>query len=79
MVAVWGAGGQGPSTTLVMLDHEGSIVDMMYSGQLSGSIRHPSELDGNYEWEKALGEPHKVSVPGHTGCMTQTAHMACFP
>ena len=38
MVAIWAAGGQGPSTTFVMLDLEGNVVDMLYCGQLSGNI-----------------------------------------
>lgn len=38
MVAIWAPGGQGPSTTFVMLDLEGNVVDMLYCGQLSGNI-----------------------------------------
>lgn len=38
MVGIWAPGGQGPSTTFVMLDLEGNVVDMLYCGQLSGNI-----------------------------------------
>ena len=62
MVAVWGGGGQGPSTTLVMVDHEGNMVDMLYCGSLSGAIRHPRDLNENYDWNHALEDAHKVLV-----------------
>lgn len=38
MVAIWAPGGQGPSTTFVMLDLDGNVKDMLYCGQLSGTI-----------------------------------------
>ncbi|KAL0039173.1 hypothetical protein WJX77_010168 [Trebouxia sp. C0004] len=60
MVVVWGPGGQGPSTTLVMVDHEGNLVDLLYCGQLSGAIRQPPGLDRNYEWKHAMQEAHKA-------------------
>ena len=68
MVLVWGPGGQGPSTTLVMVDHEGNLVDLLYCGQLSGAIRQPPGLDRSYEWKHAMQETHKVSLKTTSVC-----------
>ena len=66
MVAVWGSGGKGPSTTLVMVDHEGNMVDMLYCGQLSGSIRQSRAVQENdLSYEEAIRDPHKASPALH--------------
>ena len=66
MVAVWGSGGKGPSTTLVMVDHEGNMVDMLYCGQLSGSIRQSRAVQENdMTYEEAIRDPHKASAVLH--------------
>ena len=62
MVAVWGSGGKGPSTTLVMVDAEGNLVDMLYCGQLSGSIRQLRAQDKDMDYNTAIRDTHKVSA-----------------
>ena len=63
MVAVWGSGGKGPSTTLVMVDAEGNLVDMLYCGQLSGAIRSSRALQENQlDSNTVIRDPHKVRV-----------------
>ena len=74
MVVVWGPGGQGPSTTLVMVDHEGNLVDLLYCGQLSGAIRQPPGLDRSYEWKHAMQETHKVSLKTTSLCSRLKVH-----
>lgn len=77
MVAVWGAGGQGPSTTLAMVDHEGTLIDMLYSGELSGAIRHPREFNESYDWQDAIQDPHKVCLQLLACCSGHSLH-ACM-
>ena len=62
MVAVWGSGGKGPSTTLVMVDAEGNLVDMLYCGQLSGSIRQLRAQDKDMDYNTAIRDTHKVGL-----------------
>ena len=62
MVAIWAPGGQGPSTTFVMLDLDGNVKDMLYCGQLSGAIhklrdyspREREELDARGRKDERL-------------------------
>ena len=60
MGVVWGPAGQGPSTTLVMLDPEGAATDTLYCGSLSGAVRKPMGFDSELDYKAAMEDAHKV-------------------
>ena len=62
MVVVWGPGGQGPSTTVVMLDHQGAAIDFLYCGSLSGAVRKPFGSEDELDYAKAMEDAHKVGL-----------------
>lgn len=66
MVVVWGPGGQGPSTTLVMLDHQGAAIDFLYCGSLSGPVRKPFGSEDELDYSRAMEDVHKVCCSSPT-------------
>lgn len=59
MACCWGPGD--PATVLVMVDDTGSLVDVLYAGQLSGNIpAPPRRSDSTYD---LFRDPRKVRTP----------------
>ncbi len=59
---VWGPGGRdGMSTTLVMLDAQGGLQDMLFCTHLSGALRRGRDFDASSYQQHIAMDPQKVS------------------
>ena len=58
---VWGPGGRdGMSTTLVMLDAQGGLQDMLFCTHLSGALRRGRDFDASSYQQHIAMDPQKV-------------------
>ena len=59
---VWGPGGRdGMSTTLVMLDAQGGLQDMLFCTHLSGALRRGRDFDASSYQQHIAMDPQKVN------------------